>query len=167
MIYLFIVFFWALYFLLNKNLSFLYVLPGTIAHEFSHFIIGLISFGNPSSFSLIPKKEGGGFVLGSVSFSNIRFFNAIPIALAPLLLLIAAFSALKASVGTSITEQLMWGFIIFNLVFSSKPSSADFKVILSKPFGILFYLVIIMFFIGGQYDFKIFINLYFNKFIWN
>lgn len=167
MTYISIILFWTIYLFLNKWISFLYILPGTIMHELSHFIIGLVFLGNPNSFSLIPKKTEGGFILGSVTFSNIRFFNAIPIALAPLLLLYIAFLLLRFSNNSPIIEQFIFGFLIFNLIFSSVPSSTDLKVLLSKPIGILFYLVIIVFFMGGNNDFKDFFNLLFNKSVWN
>jgi hypothetical protein len=62
-------------------------LPGTFAHEFAHFLVGLILRAKPHGFSIWPRPDGHGWRLGSVSFGNIGLLNGAWVALAPLLLL--------------------------------------------------------------------------------
>jgi len=145
MIYISLVLSFVVGFFLKKYSNFfyfLYILPGTILHELSHFVVGLLFLANPNFFSLVPKKEGDSWTLGSVSFSNTKFFNAIPVALAPILLIFFAFITYKNSLTLSIFEQLLSGFLIFQLINSSIPSSQDFNVAFSNKLGIIFYLLI-------------------------
>jgi hypothetical protein len=61
--------------------------PGTVAHELSHALVGLLLGAKPCSFSLFPKDLGGGrWQLGAVGFSGLRWWNAPWTALAPMLL---------------------------------------------------------------------------------
>ena len=59
-------------------------IPGTILHESMHFLVGLLLNAYPTTFDLIPRKDGfGNYVMGSVGFRNVTFYNALPAALAP------------------------------------------------------------------------------------
>jgi hypothetical protein len=62
-------------------------LPGTMAHELAHFIVGALLLAKPHRFSVWPKAVAGGWRLGSVSFGNIGLLNGVFVAFAPLLLL--------------------------------------------------------------------------------
>ena len=62
-------------------------LPGTIAHELAHFIVGTLLLAKPRGFSIWPRAHGDTWRLGSVSFGNIGLLNGAFVALAPLLLL--------------------------------------------------------------------------------
>src|SRR5437899_11438356 len=62
-------------------------LPGTIAHELTHFVVGLLLLAKPRGFSIWPRAEGSTWRLGAVSFGNIGLLNGAFVALAPLLLL--------------------------------------------------------------------------------
>src|SRR6266568_7257714 len=62
-------------------------LPGTIAHELTHFVVGLLLLAKPRGFSIWPTAEGSTWRLGAVSFGNIGLLNGGFVALAPLLLL--------------------------------------------------------------------------------
>ena len=62
-------------------------LPGTIAHELTHFVVGLLLLAKPRGFSIWPTPQGHTWRLGSVSFGNIGLLNGAFVALAPLLLL--------------------------------------------------------------------------------
>ena len=66
-------------------------LPGTVLHECAHFVVGILLNAKPVSFSLFPKKVDDHYVTGQVGFSNLKFYNALPVSMAPLLLLFAAF----------------------------------------------------------------------------
>jgi hypothetical protein len=46
-------------------------LPGTIAHELAHFVVGLLLLAKPRGFSIWPRAQGNTWRLGSVSFGNI------------------------------------------------------------------------------------------------
>ena len=69
-------------------------LPGTIAHELTHFIVGALLLAKPRVFSVWPKAVGRNWRLGSVSFGNIGLLNGVFVALAPLLLLPIAWPCL-------------------------------------------------------------------------
>src|ERR1700690_907670 len=62
-------------------------LPGTIAHELAHVVVGFLLHAGPAGFSIWPRPRGNGWTLGSVSFRNIGLLNGAFIAVAPLLLL--------------------------------------------------------------------------------
>ena len=61
-------------------------LPGTIAHELAHLIVGFLVHAKPQGFSIWPRSVGKAWLLGSVSFRNIGLLNGALVALAPLLL---------------------------------------------------------------------------------
>lgn len=62
------------------------LLSGTIAHELSHLILGMLLGAQPVSFNVWPRKTPTGYQMGHVSFTNIRWWNAGVVALAPLLI---------------------------------------------------------------------------------
>src|ERR1700675_4119938 len=62
-------------------------LPGTIAHELAHFVVGALLLAKPRGLSIWPRALGHTWRLGSVSFGNIGLLNGAFVALAPLLLL--------------------------------------------------------------------------------
>lgn len=62
--------------------------PGTLAHEFLHYLAGLLTGARPVSLTIIPRKEANGtWVLGEVAFARLRWWNSVPVGLAPLTLL--------------------------------------------------------------------------------
>jgi len=139
----------------NKYLFYIFKLPGTIAHELAHFIVGLILLGKPTSFSVIPKEEKDKIVLGSVDFKNIMAINAIPIAFAPILLL-PLFFILSEIFVSLLTRDLMlseyiylyaigFGVILSSVLSSSIPSGQDFKVAFSNIKGVIFYSLVSIF----------------------
>ena len=114
--------------------------PGTLLHEFLHFIVGLLLNAKPIGFSLIPKKHNKKYVLGSVTFKNITFYNAMPVAIAPFLGVIPAiylFSIIQYQ--DTITLQIFYVYLIWCFVKCSLPSSQDIKVMFTFPSGIIFY----------------------------
>lgn len=136
--------------ILKKNvfIQIVFNLPGTFFHEMAHFFVGILLFGKPVNFSLIPKIENKNISLGSVSFINLNFFNTLPIALAPYLLLFLSvilfisFSNMLI-VNTNINYFVfLYSFIIYSTLISSFPSSQDWKVAFSNKIGLIFYLVL-------------------------
>ena len=67
---------------------FLFTVAGTLCHELAHFIVGLLTFAQPSSFTVIPRRRGRDWQLGSVSLARVRWYNAAPTALAPVLIIL-------------------------------------------------------------------------------
>lgn len=119
------------------------LLPGTILHEFLHFIIGLLLNGKPVGFSLLPKKTKSGYILGSVGFKNITFYNATPIALAPFLALIPViylFSIIQYQ--DDISMQIFYGYLIWTFLKCMLPSNQDINVMFAFPSGVIFYLIL-------------------------
>lgn len=64
-------------------------LPGTVAHELAHLLLGFVFMARPVHFSVIPSRnrDGSGWKLGEVGFTHLRWWNQLPVGLAPLLLL--------------------------------------------------------------------------------
>lgn len=63
----------------------LLVLPGTLAHELSHYVVALTLRARPSLPSLVPLRTASGWRLGAVAF-HAGPLRAMPIAIAPLAL---------------------------------------------------------------------------------
>ncbi|NWJ41873.1 MAG: hypothetical protein HXX12_12995 [Geothrix sp.] len=116
----------------------LLVLPGTLCHEFCHWILGHLLGGRPLSFTILPKREGRGWVLGSVALGNLRWYNAFFIGLAPLLLLPLAYGLLLWRLGGN--PRFGWQeagvmLLLANLVFGAIPSPQDLKIAARSPIG--------------------------------
>lgn len=133
----------------NQIFIFLFDFIGTFFHELAHFTIGLFMMAQPINFSIFPKNENGQLVLGSVGFLNVRFFNAIPIGLAPLVLLIPIMYIpyYVYNNDLSILLSILLSLVFISLSFSFLPSSQDYKVAFSNIFGVLFYIAIFSFII--------------------
>lgn len=119
-------------------------LPGTVGHEFLHFLVGTLALAKPVKVSLIPKfHRDGSATLGFVRFSNIRWYNALWVGFAPLLALPAA-TWLVYWRSTQIPPlhfpELAWSYIAASLTYSCLPSKADVEIVLSKPAGLIVYL---------------------------
>ena len=128
------------------SLWFFVLMPGTIAHEFMHFFMGVFFKAKPTGFSLLPKKTEDGYVLGSVSFSNISFLNAFPVSMSPILLLPLSlyFLIFFHDFFTIDKIHLFYaGYFVYNLWVSSVPSITDFRLLFRYPLGIVFYGIII------------------------
>lgn len=124
-------------------LSALVNIPGTILHESMHFITGLLLNARPTTFNLLPRKDGfGNYVMGSVGFRNIAFYNALPAALAPLLLLPIGFYFNRwffLNVDVTLWRYIFYILLQTIIIENAVPSSTDFKVAFSYPAGVLFY----------------------------
>jgi len=136
----------------NTNLltSWIANIVGTIFHELAHFIVGKILLAKPTNFSLIPHKveESGQkyYVLGHVGFSKLNWFNSLPVAMAPLLLLLIAYYIENNY--WDLIEYSFWNFMIFAyllivFIINAIPSRQDYKVAFGSIFGLLFWVTII------------------------
>lgn len=108
-------------------------LPGTIAHELAHFIVGFLLHAQPQGFSIWPRARGRGWTLGSVSFRNIGLLNGASVALAPLLFLpIAWLCLIHVLVPLWIEGQwgywLLAGYLAATALFAALPSFQDIKL---------------------------------------
>ena len=116
----------------------LLVLPGTICHELSHFLMGLLLNGQPHGFSVWPRRVGRVYLLGSVALGNPRWYNVFFIGLAPLLLLPLAYLGLRWRLAQHpVFDAWEAGavFLIANLVFASIPSGQDLRIAARSPIG--------------------------------
>jgi hypothetical protein len=123
---------------------------GTIFHELAHFIVGKILLAKPTNFSLIPHKieENGQkyYVLGHVGFSKLNWFNSLPVAMAPLSLLLIAYYIENNY--WELVEYSFWNFILFAyllivFILNAIPSRQDYKVAFDSFFGMLFWVTVI------------------------
>ena len=108
-------------------------LPGTIAHELTHLVVGVLFHAKPHGFSIWPRPSGHGWTLGSVSFRNIGLLNGAFVALAPLLLLpIAWLCLIHVLVPLWIDGQWGWwllaGYLAATALFAALPSFQDIRI---------------------------------------
>ena len=63
--------------------------PATVMHELSHFLLGVVLRARPVGMSLWPRRIAGTnqLQLGHVAFADLRWWKALPVAIAPLMLL--------------------------------------------------------------------------------
>ena len=124
-------------------------IPGTLLHEFMHFIVGLVLNAQPSNFCLVPRKGADGtYVMGSVGFRNITFYNAIPSALAPLLLLFVGFYLNRywlPRINLTAINYVGYVFLQTIIIENAMPSSTDFRVAVKYFLGIIIYLILFVF----------------------
>jgi len=108
-------------------------LPGTIAHELMHLVVGFVLRARPQGFSLWPRRSADGWVLGAVSFRSIGLLNGAFVALAPLLLLpIAWLGLIYVLVPLWVEGRWGWwllaGYLAATALFAALPSFQDFRI---------------------------------------
>jgi hypothetical protein len=111
----------------------LLALPGTIAHELSHFVVGALLLAKPHGFSIWPKASGSTWTLGAVSFGNVGLLNGAFVALAPLLLLPIAWLCLVHLLlplwnGGQWGWWALGGYLTATALFAALPSFQDIKL---------------------------------------
>ncbi len=117
-------------------LFFVSVFPGTVAHEFAHFVVALVLSGRPEAPKVYPVKTEEGWTLGSVAFRP-NWWNGTFVALAPLLLIPLAYELYRLAGLASSTSQLIYGYIAGASLFAAIPSRADWLIAFRYPAGIL------------------------------
>jgi len=122
----------------------LLVLPGTLLHEASHWLVAAVLGGQPTSLHVMPTRSERGWQLGAVGVRRVRWFNALPIGLAPLLLAPLAWVALLQAVSIEPASWLHWAVLYVATIaaVSCVPSRADLRIVLSRPLGLLLYVAI-------------------------
>jgi tellurite resistance protein TehA-like permease len=121
----------ALFFVVRKWvwLYALAVFPGTVAHELSHFFVGLVLGARPAAINLFPRRAENGLALGEVVFERLRWWNSIPVALAPFALVPLSAWMLRMSMGSHPVSamSLVLKILAVQFLFASIPSGRDFK----------------------------------------
>jgi hypothetical protein len=119
-------------------------LPGTIAHELTHFIVGALLLAKPRDLSVWPKAVGRRWRLGAVSFGNIGLLNGAFVAFAPLLLFPIAWLCL-VHVLLPLWHDSRWGwwllacYLTATALFAALPSLQDIRL---GARSLLLYVVI-------------------------
>jgi hypothetical protein len=132
---------------LARRWVFLYALlvwPGTVLHEFAHWLMAMLLGGKPTSLSVVPGRSERGWRLGAVGIGRVRWFNAVPIGFAPLLLAPLAAFALVYAARIDDAHWAHWAalYIAVSAAASCLPSLADCRIVVSRPFGLLLYLAL-------------------------
>lgn len=124
-------------------------LAGTICHELAHFVVGLLTFAQPASFSIIPRKSGRTWQLGEVKLANLRWYNAAPTALAPFLIILLPIGVALWRTGPGwrfIPLDAALAFALAPQFLACWPSMQDWKLALrSWPYAAL--LVVLWWFL--------------------
>jgi len=108
----------------------LFALPGTLAHELSHYLVGHLMFAQPRFPSVWPQRTPQGWRLGAVAFTA-PWWRAAPVALAPFALLPLALwwmGALLAPATGALFALHAW--LAATLLNASMPSRTDLRVAL-------------------------------------
>ncbi|MTW13628.1 hypothetical protein GM658_23745 [Pseudoduganella eburnea] len=106
-------------------------LPGTLCHELAHFLAGLVTFAQPVSLSVIPRRDGNGYRLGEVKLANASWYNSALTALAPMLLVLIPWGiAVQRTHGAWHFTPLDAGLalLIAPQFLACWPSAADWKL---------------------------------------
>lgn len=113
---------------------FFWNLTGVFLHELTHLVAGTILMARPTGFSLLPQRKGGGWQLGAVTFQGLNSFNSLPIGLAPLGLVAAAYFLFTnwSYFFTPSLYSILGAYVtLFILLYNSIPSWQDIKVAFS------------------------------------
>lgn len=122
----------------------LLVWPGTFLHELAHWLVAMLSAGEPGSLIVVPARSERGWRLGAVGIRRVRWYNALPIGAAPLLLApLAVFVLLHASrVDAARWTHWVVLYLAVSAAVSCLPSLTDWKLVASRPLGLLFYVAL-------------------------
>lgn len=123
--------------------------PATIVHELSHFIVGVLLQARPVGFSVIPKRSATGWTLGEVRFSDLGPFNTIPVAMAPLLIMLPVAVWMSTALPCPFLPGHALG--VAELLLGCWPSPQDWRLAGRSLFvlafiGVLSYLLVHIFF---------------------
>lgn len=118
----------------------LFEMPGTIFHELSHFIMGILTNAQPTKISVWPEQnDDGTWSMGSVTLSNITWYNCLPVGLAPLLMFPAAFWIERnffEYIEFGLLSGIAYLLLIVTLIENCLPSKADIRIAFSDPRGL-------------------------------
>lgn len=117
-------------------------LPGTMMHELMHFVAAVVTGSNPSSISILPRRNAGGWILGSVSFSP-GFWTGSIVAMAPLALLPVTFFIWRVMPGNALWERFGLSYLIASCLNSAKPSASDAVIAIKHPAGLILLAMVV------------------------
>lgn len=103
-------------------------LPGTLAHELSHYVTALLLRAQPGFPNLVPQRYEDGWRMGSVTF-RADLLRALPIALAPVAL--APLSLWYAAHFLPHAPPLLYAphaWVAATMLAASLPSRADWRL---------------------------------------
>jgi hypothetical protein len=125
----------------NEDSRYFWILawPGTVAHELWHLIIAVVTGAKPTSFTVFPRSDSDGMTLGSVGVENLTWFNRAPIALAPLLSLPIAYSAIHHIRWSPDVAGILTAWVIASVVANSIPSAPDREIAMTSLSGLAFW----------------------------
>lgn len=122
-------------------------LPGTIAHELTHFVVGWMTRGRPRGFSIIPRRQGSSYILGAVTLANVRWYNGLFIGLSPLMLFPAAILLIQWRVTVTpvniIPDEIVWGYFAATLINGGVLSRQDIKIAMTSIGWVLPVLILV------------------------
>lgn len=120
--------------LLQRHILVFYLvaLPGTIAHELTHLVLGWVTGGRPQGFSVIPRRRGNAYILGAVTLANVRWYNGLLIGLSPLLLFPAAIFLVQWRLTLPhpvfFPDEMIWAYFAATLINGGVPSPQDIRI---------------------------------------
>lgn len=118
----------------------LYCLPFTVMHESAHFVVAYLTGGRPSSFSVWPRRAGGGWLLGSVTAVP-TLLSAAPTALAPLGWLVIGYNVMHFWEYRPVwLPDYMVGVILYSCSAACTPSWQDVKIAIKHPISLLMWM---------------------------
>jgi len=131
----------------NDNLIFslisLIYLPGTIIHEFGHFIMAMILFLKVTDISIFPEWKDNYIKLGSVLYEKKDYLRSILVGIAPLFsglfffFFIAYFNLLPS-------ENILINFFLFYLMFAVSSTMFSSKQDLKDVIFVIPFVVVIV-----------------------
>ena len=119
--------------------NWLFLLPGTIAHECLHYIVGWFTGAEPKNFTVQPKDG----VYGEVWFTGLNHLNALPVAVAPLLAIPVAYIGLTVLEPRDTVLTLIYGWVFGVMIAQSWPSRQDWSIVREYWQGSLVWIVAI------------------------
>jgi hypothetical protein len=120
------------------------VLPATLLHEGSHWLVASVSGARPSRFSVWPRREAGRIVLGEVAIARPNWLTRGLVGLAPLLLLPIALLVMQhAPRPASPALHALQVYLLASLLYGAIPSWSDLKLALRGLPGALIVLAVL------------------------
>ena len=118
----------------------LYCFPFTLMHELSHLVAAFLTGGRPSSFSIWPKRVGGGWVLGSVNAVP-TILSAAPTALAPLGWLVIGYYVMLLWYSRPVwVPEYLIVVVLYACSATCTPSWQDIKVAIRNPLSLFLWV---------------------------
>ena len=117
--------------------NWLFLLPGTIAHESMHYLVGWFTSAGPTNFSVKPRDG----VYGEVWFSSLNQLNALPVAIAPLLGIPLAFMLVYMTDPKDLALVVIYSWIAGTTIAQAWPSRQDWSLAREYWIGSLCWIV--------------------------